>query len=60
MSEEKNYYHNKGEQDAKKGVFIPPDKPMIMELIGGSTDKEIEDSKQYRKGWINTKDQKEE
>jgi len=51
-------YNKEGEQDAKEGKHNPPGPPLSMELIGGLTDKEVEDKKQYRAGWRNTTDQK--
>lgn len=53
---DKNYYHNKGEQDSSKGKYDPPH-----EGIGGFTtcsdkqiDQNIKDQKDYESGWDNT------
>ena len=61
MSEKnkKNYYHNKGEIDAKKGKYEPPH-DLFDELTTWSDygmKKIREENDAYDKGWKNTREQ---
>lgn len=55
---DKNYWHNKGEQDEKEDKYSPPGPPLFMELIGGLSDYDIKNKKQYSAGRSNARDQK--
>jgi hypothetical protein len=59
---DESYYHNKGQEDASEGDYDPPGGNSIVHDFGnmlfGTSDKEIEDRKEYDKGWRHTKDQK--
>jgi len=59
MSNNNEHYHNKGQEDASKGDYNPPNSG-LGNVIGGWTDKEIDEIKSYKEGWRHTKDQKDD
>ena len=50
--------HNKGEQDAAKGVYNPPTKGMLSEMVEGYSKQELADIESYKQGHSNTESQK--
>lgn len=45
------HYHNKGQKDASKGKYRPPGKGFLVDLLFGSTKREISDGQSYSQGW---------
>jgi hypothetical protein len=60
MSNNKEHYHNKGEQDKAEDKGYNPPHGIIDELTTWSDsgmEKTIKENKAYREGWLNTEKQ---
>lgn len=60
MSNNKEYYHNKGEQDKAEGKGYNPPHGIIDDLTTWSKsgcDKNIEENSAYKSGYTNTENQ---
>jgi hypothetical protein len=56
-SEEKQHYHNKGEQDFRKHEYDPPLHAVDSLLPGGLSEASIERQEAYDAGYNNARDQ---